>query len=83
MSLEQAEREYFKYLQKKVRESKQAAIAAEVAAATAAAAAATAAPAATPVAEEVAASKKRGRKPKQPVSTDSEAARHIVEGMRP
>ena len=80
MSLEQAEREYFKYLQKKVRESKQAAIAAEVAAATVAAAAALAA---TPVAEEVAASKKRGRKPKQPVSTDSEAARHIVEGMRP
>ena len=82
MSLEQAEREYFKYLQKKVRESKQAAIAAEVAAATAAAAAAaTAAPAATPVAEEVAASKKRGRKPKQ--SADSEAVRHIVEGMLP
>ena len=78
MSLEQAEREYFKYLQKKVRESKQAAIAAEVAAATAAAA-----PAATPVAEEVAASKKRGRKPKQSVSTDSKAACHIVEGMRP
>jgi len=81
MSLEQAEREYFKYLQKKVRESKQAAIAAEVAAATVATAAA--APAATPVAEEVAASKKRGRKPKLSVSTDFEAARHIVEGMRP
>ena len=79
-SLEQAEREYYKFLQKKVRESKQAAVA-EVAASTAAAAAATAAPAATPVAEEVAASKKRGRKPKQ--SADSEAVRHIVEGMRP
>ena len=78
MSLEQAEQEYFKYLQKKVRENKQAATAAEVVAATAAAA-----PAATPVAEQVAASKKRGRKPKQSVSTDSEAARHIVEGMRP
>ena len=81
MSLEQAEREYFKHLQKKVRESKQAAIAAEVAVATAAAAAA--APAPTPVAEEAAVSKRRGRKPKQSVSTDSEAARHIVEGMRP
>jgi len=81
MSLEQAEREYFKYLQKKVRESKQAAIAAEVAAATAAAAAATAAPAATPVAEEV--SKKRGRKPKLSVSTDFKAARDIDEGMLP
>lgn len=59
MSLEQAEREYLKYLQNKVKQSKQAAIAAELAA--------VAAPPSAPVAQEEVAvtSKKRGRKSKQ------------------
>jgi hypothetical protein len=73
MSLEQAEREYFKYLQNKVKQNKQAAIAAELAA--------VAAQPSAPVAQEaqafkeggpvlqnlevVVTSKKRGRKSKQ------------------
>ena len=60
MSLEQAEREYFKYLKNKVKQDKQAAIAAELAA--------VAAQPSAPVAQDaevVVTSKKRGRKSKQ------------------
>ncbi len=58
MSLEAAEREYFKYLQNKVKQSKQAAAAEAVAAAAMVAAAV-----APPVTDEIV-SKRRGRKPK-------------------
>ncbi len=57
MSLEAAEREYFKYLQNKMKQSKQAAAAEALAAA--AQAAAVAAPPTTPVGEEPASKKTR------------------------
>ncbi len=79
MSLEAAEREYLKYLQRKVKQNKQAAAAEALAAA--AQAAAVAAPPTTPVAEEPV-GEKRGRKPKV-VQDDAEALRLVVESIRP
>ena len=81
MSLETAEREYLKYLQRKVKQNKQAAAAEALAAA--AQAAAVAAPPNTPDVEETV-SKKRGRKPKASVlPEDPEARRLFIESIRP
>jgi guanyl-specific ribonuclease Sa len=80
MSLEAAEREYLKYLQNKMKQSKQAAAAEALAAA--AQAVAVAAPPTTPVGEEPV-SKKRGRKPKATQDDDAEARRLFIESIRP